>query len=102
MYDLIVSELAHKDLDGIVSYIAVQLANPEAACNLIREVERCYDFLQSNPSMYELCRDKRLSASGYRKAPIGNFAAVYRFSEQPHTVTILRFFYGARDYANLI
>ncbi|AGL02829.1 hypothetical protein Desgi_3503 [Desulfoscipio gibsoniae DSM 7213] len=28
MYKLIVSELAHKDLDNIVSYIAVQLANP--------------------------------------------------------------------------
>jgi len=35
MYKLIVTELAHQDLDNIVSYIAVQLANPAAASNFL-------------------------------------------------------------------
>ncbi len=33
MYRLIVSELAHQELDNIVSYIVVQLANSEVASN---------------------------------------------------------------------
>lgn len=41
MYRLIISELAHKDLDNIVSYIAVQLANPNAAANFLYELEKC-------------------------------------------------------------
>lgn len=31
MYKLLVSKLTHQHLDNIVSYIAVQLANPKAA-----------------------------------------------------------------------
>jgi len=42
MYRLVVSELAHRDLDNIVSYIAIQLANPIAAANFLDEVEKCY------------------------------------------------------------
>jgi len=38
MYRLVVSELAHRDLDNIVSYIAVHLANPIAATNFLDEV----------------------------------------------------------------
>ena len=35
MYRLVISEFAHRDLDNIVSYIAVQLANPIAATNFL-------------------------------------------------------------------
>lgn len=42
MYRLIVSELAHQDLDNIVSYIVVQLANSTAASDFLDEVDKCY------------------------------------------------------------
>jgi len=71
MYRLIVSELADRDLDSIVSsivsYIAVQLANPTAAANFLDEVEKCYAFLKNNPFMYERCYDTYLEKKGYRK-----------------------------------
>lgn len=35
MYKLILSELAHSDLEGIVSYIALELASPVAATNFL-------------------------------------------------------------------
>jgi toxin ParE1/3/4 len=53
MYKLVVTELAHEDLDNIVSYIAVQLKSPRAATNFLADVERFYKFLISNPLMYE-------------------------------------------------
>ena len=102
MYKLIVSELAHQDLDKIVAYISVELVNPTAAGNFLDEIDKCYGFLKSNPWMYEKCQDKHLEREGYRKALIENYLLVYKIDEATKTVNILRFFYGAQDYVKLI
>lgn len=102
MYRLVITELAHEDLDNIVSYIAVQLNNPMAAANFLDEVERCYDFLKNNPLMYERCHDVRLETEGYHKATINNYVPVYKVDETAKTVTIYRLFYGAQNYILLI
>jgi plasmid stabilization system protein ParE len=44
MYKLVVTELAHQDLDNIVSYIAIQLANPVAASDFLDKVDKCYGY----------------------------------------------------------
>ena len=102
MYRLLLSELAHRDLDNIVSYIAVQLANSIAATNFLDEVRKCYGYLKSNPLMYERCHDACLEKEGYRKATIKNYVLVYKVDEAAKTVIIHRFFYGAKDYVKLI
>lgn len=102
MYKLVVSELAHQDLDNIVSYIAVQLAHPIAATNFLNEVEKCYGYLKSNPLMYERCHDTRLEKEAYHKAAIKNYVLVYKIDESAKVVVIYRFFYGAQDYVKLI
>ena len=102
MYNLVIAELAHEDLDNIISYIAVQLNNPMAAANFLDEVERCYGFLKSNPLMYERCRDIRLETEGYRKAIINNYVLVYKLNETTKMVIIHRIFYGAQNYIHLI
>ncbi|WHH59694.1 type II toxin-antitoxin system RelE/ParE family toxin [Petroclostridium sp. X23] len=81
MYKLIISEFAHQDLDKIVSYIAVQLANPIAAGDFLDEVDKCYGHLKSNPMTYAKCQDKRLEKEGYRKALIKNYVLVYKINE---------------------
>lgn len=43
MYKLLITELAHQDLDSIVSYIAVQLTNPKAAGDFLDEVTALYE-----------------------------------------------------------
>ncbi len=40
MYRLVVSELAHGDLDDIAAYIAIELANPIAAANFFDQSYR--------------------------------------------------------------
>lgn len=102
MYKLVITELAHQDLDSIVSYIAVQLSNAKAAGDFLDEVTVCYGFLKSNPMMYERCQDRRLGEEGYRKALIKNYVLVYKINEESKIVSIMRFFYGAQDYTKLI
>ena len=68
MYKLIVTELAHQDLDKIVSYIAVELVNP--ICHKFSdEVDKCYGFLKSNPWMYGKCQDKHLDTKDIDEHP---------------------------------
>ena len=102
MYKLVVTELAHQDLDYIISYIAIKLSNPKAARDFLEAVTACYGFLKSNPMMYEQCRDRRLEQADYRKAIIKNYVLVYKVDDAAKTVNVMRFFYGAQDYTNLI
>lgn len=102
MYKINVSELAHQDLDQIVSYIAINLASPDAATNFLDKVEECYGYLKDNPLMYAKCQNRRLEKEDYRKIPIKNYIIVYKINEKTKTVNILRFFYGAQDYLKLI
>lgn len=102
MYKVVVTELAEGDLDSIVAYIAGQLGNPTAAGRLLDEVQECYANLKTLPLMYELSRDGRLAAEGYRKAVIGSYVMLYKVNEAAKIVIVYRFFYGPRDYTKLI
>ncbi len=101
-YKIIETELAVQDLDSILAYITLSLANPIAASAFADAVEDCYSNLEKMPLMFELCRDSRLRAMGYHKAVIKNYVMVYKVDENARTVNILRFFYGRQDYEKLI
>jgi toxin ParE1/3/4 len=102
MFKLNISELAHQDLDKIVSYIVVQLANSSAVGDILDEVDKCYGHLRNNPFIYANCQDKRLEHEVYRKVSIKNHVLIYKIDEASDTVFILRYFHGTQDYAKLI
>ena len=92
------TENAQRDLDHIIEYIAVELANPSAASTLLDKVDKCCDDLSRMPYMYSECQRSRLKAMSYRKAILGNYIMVYRVDESTQTVYILRYFHGKQDY----
>lgn len=102
MYRLSITKLANQDLDEIITYISGQLDNSGAAARLLDDIEQCYSQLRENPLMYELCRDQQLAVAGYRKIPIHSYVLIYKADSKNSTVTILRLFYGGRDYTKLI
>ena len=101
-YKISVTDLAVQDLDTIVEYISGELDNPTAASAFLDAVDACYEDLMSMPLMFERCRNPRLRDLGYRRDVIKHYVMVYRVAESEHTVYILRFFYGSRDYEKLI
>jgi len=101
-YKIVETELALRDLDSILAYIALTLANPSAAVSLANEVESCYADLEKMPQMFALCHDPRLRGLGYHKAVIKNYVMVYRVDEPARTVLVMRFFFGRQDYEKLI
>ena len=66
MYEILITEFAEQDLEGIVEYIAVKLANPPAAGEFLNNVEACYGSLRRTPRMFSECEDKYLKRKGYR------------------------------------
>ena len=102
MYKISITELADADLDEIISYIAVELAAPKAASDFTDAVEACYANIQRNPMCYEASRDPRLRDEGYRRAVIKNYIMLYKVFPERGDVIVFRFFYGRRDYVNLI
>ena len=99
---LVVSELANGDLDEIIYYIVNDLKSSIAASNLLDEIEMCYGNIKANPLMYARCTDGRLEKQGYRKAVINNYLLIYRFDEDANMVLVARFFYGGRNYGELL
>ncbi len=93
---------ADQDLDSIIFYLIKEIGSTNAASDFLDEVDACYARLVKMPFMYEMCRDRRLKASGYRRARISSYIMIYRVDEKEHTVYILRFFYSRRDYENLL
>lgn len=101
-YKLVVSKPAEKDLADILQYISKDLSAPKAASDFLDEVLKCYDNVSANPLMYALCDNDRLKNKKYRKAIIKNYIMFYRVDETSHTIYIMRFIYGRRDYINLL
>jgi plasmid stabilization system protein ParE len=102
MYKLTITELADADLDEIINYIANKLNAPQAATTFANEVDACYNRIQLNPFICEAARDPRLKGEGYRKAVIKNYVMLYKVFLESEEVVVYRFFYGRRDYINLI
>lgn len=101
-YRVQISRDANADIDGVLSYLAVKLSNLEAAKHLADELEHVYDQLSEHPRLYEQARDPLLCQRGYRKVVVGNYVLLYLVDDDRQLVSIVRLFYGRRDYPNYI
>ncbi|MBC3898663.1 type II toxin-antitoxin system RelE/ParE family toxin [Acetobacterium malicum] len=101
-YNLIITESAAELLDHIVNYLVNQLKNPQAAGNLLAEIEHVYDNLECNPKMYAYSDDHLMKSRGYRKAlvPHYNYIIIFRIEEETHTIYIMGYFHELELYKN--
>ena len=98
MPKLVVSPAADRDLDSILSYLINELCNPQAAGNLLDEIESAYDALVEAPEAFELCRDGRLVDLEYRKVKVGNYLMIYQYDSEFDEIDVLRFFHESQNY----
>ena len=98
MSKLLVSPAADRDLDSILSDLINELCNPQAAGNLLDEVESAYDALVENPEAFEMCRDQRLAELEYRKVQVGNYLMIYQYDSDLGEINVLRFFHESQNY----
>lgn len=101
-YKLTITDRAEQLLDNILYHIVNKLKNPQAAENLMKEVERVYNNLEYSPEMYSYSEDGSLKSRGYRKVavPHYNYVIIFRFDEDRKTVYIVGFFHDLELYIN--
>lgn len=101
-YKIRYTPLAYEDLDEIDTYISETLLNPQAAENLLDEMEKSIRQLEQFPYVGSEVEDSSLSDKGYRKLVVQNYLIFYIVDLEQKQVVIMRILYGAREYHNLL
>lgn len=85
---------AESDLDGIVSYMAVELANPQAASDFVDKLKDNIDEARAFPESGSLVDNEFLQVENLRKKLIGNYIMYYLPDMREKIIYILRIVYG--------
>ncbi len=101
-YHIHITKRAEQDLDEAAGYIRFTLLNPNAALNLLVKARKVINPLESHPERNPLVDDPVLSSWGIRFANVNNYLAFYILSENEHTVHIIRFLYGKRNWKHIL
>ncbi len=101
-YRVLTARRALSDISKAHFYIAVELRAHQAADNLINELERRINELETMPGSYAPAADERLARLGIRAMPVSNYLVFYRMDEQAKTVTVIRVLYARSDWDHLL
>ena len=83
-------------------YITDQLKAPEAAINLLDELENSIARLSDFPYAYALYRPIRHMETEYRFIPVKNYTVFYSVKEPEKVVEIHRILYAKMDLNRLL
>lgn len=92
---------AESDLDGIVSYIAVELANPQAASDFVDKLKDNIDEARAFPESGSLVDNEFLQVENLRKKLIGNYIMYYLPDIRKKIIYILRIVYGKQNITEI-
>lgn len=92
---------AESDLDGIVSYIAVELANPQAASDFVDKLKDNIDEARAFPESGSLVNNEFLQVENLRKKLIGNYIMYYLPDIREKIIYILRIVYGKQNITEI-
>lgn len=92
---------AESDLDGIVSYIAIDLANPQAASDFIDKLLYNFEEARVFPESGSLVDNEFLQLENVRKKLIGNYIMYYLPNTVENIILILRIVYGKQNITDI-
>ena len=92
---------AESDLDGIVSYMAVELANPQAASDFVDKSKDNIDEARAFPESGSLVDNEFLQVENLRKKLIGNYIMYYLPDMREKIIYILRIVYGKQNITEI-
>lgn len=100
MHELRYLPLFWDDLNSAVSYIADELAAPQAAEKLLDAVEAGILAHCENPEMASIYKNSYKHPDTYYWFEVGNYMVFYVV--QGHVMEVRRFLYGARDLTKML
>jgi len=100
MPDIVYLPSFQKDLDAIIDYIAYNLEAPQAASNLLDELEKSINDLKLFPLAHRIYRPIKPIPAEYRILTVKNYLVFYVVLEK--TIEIHRIIYKKRNLFQLI
>ena len=101
-YSFVITDKANTDLDEIVRYISIELANPDAASGFIDHFLEMVDNVCSFPESGSLVNNVFLPDSSVRHKVIGNYVMYYLPDDDLRACIVLRVIYGGRDLEGIL
>lgn len=98
--DVVWSLAAEHDRDRTVEYLLYDLKSPQAAGHFLDELDRVVEQIGSNPELFAVSPEPRLSRLGYRKCLFMKYVALYKVEDG--IVKVARIFHTSQDYARLV
>ncbi len=96
------TQKAADDLDGIISYIALELCNPKAASDFMDQLQAAIDEARSFPESGASVVNDYLANTNVRKKPVGNYILYYLPDAVKQMIFVLRIVYGRRNMDEIL
>lgn len=93
---------AESDLDGIVSYIAVFLANPQAASDFVDKLQDNIEEARAFPESGSLVHNEFFQLESVRKKMVGNYIMYYLPDMGEEIIYVLRIVYRKRNMDEIL
>ena len=93
---------AESDLDGIVSFIAVFLANPQAASDFVDKLQDNIEEARAFPESGSLVHNEFLQLESVRKKMVGNYIMYYLPDMGEEIIYVLRIVYRKRNMDEIL
>ena len=93
---------AEADLDEILSYISIELSNPEAAASFLKDLLTVIASICSVPKIGSIVENEFLPNREIRKSLVGNYVLYYLPDIKEKRIYVLRLLYGRRNLDELV
>ena len=99
-YKISVAPIAHAQVDNILLYVGVRLANPLAANSILGDYLTAIDTLELNAPSFAFLADAEMAKRGYRKYTFHNHRYLIIYKIEADVVEIVGVFHTAQNYIN--
>lgn len=101
-YGYHLTQKADADLDDIIGYITIELANPKAASDFLDKLQETIEETRVFPESGSLVSNEYLPVTGVRKKMVGNYIMYYLPDSTQKIISILRIIYGRRSMDEIL
>ena len=93
---------AEADLDEILSYISIELSNPDAAASFLKDLQTVLTSICSVPKIGRIVENEFLPDKEIRKSLVGNYVLYYLPDTEEKSIYVLRILYSRRNLDELV
>ena len=93
---------AKSDLDEILSYISIELSNPDAAASFLKDLQTVLTSICSVPKIGRIVENEFLPDKEIRKSLVGNYVLYYLPDTEEKSIYVLRILYSRRNLDELV